>query len=422
MKKLIYLMLGLFLIVGCSFEDNIDNSNDMYVPFKVEDSVLKETNLPIVSIQTNNNIKILDKDNWISATFKIENAENEDWNLDTIDISIKGRGNSTWSQSKKPYAIKLSSKEKILGMPKNKRWVLIANYLDNSFIKNEMAFFISRKLEMDYTVKGQYVNLILNDNYVGMYWLGESIKVDKNRVNINEENDYLLEMDVYYDETWKFYSAKKKLPYMIKNDDYMSEEKLKFLKSKISEMETVLYDKNFPYTDETKKTYNIKYNDFIDLDSFAKFYIINEVMHNKELNHPKSCYFTFDSKNEYLKAGPVWDYDYSCDTTSTKIILNNSIYYDSLFKIAEFNDKLNYYISDSCITEDDVVEQIELLRNKISKGVKLDEKRWGNDFRNPIGQPQSDFNAYVDNVKDCIISRLSYMKTVNFKTTYLLED
>ena len=65
-----------------------------------------------------------------------------------------------------------------------------------------MAFFISRKIGMDYTVRGEYVNLILNGNYVGMYWLGEAIKVDKNRVNINEETDYLLEMDISYDETY----------------------------------------------------------------------------------------------------------------------------------------------------------------------------------------------------------------------------
>lgn len=423
MKKLIYLMLGLFLIVGCSFnkdeETEVDNSNDMYVSFKVERSALEETNLPIVSIQTKDNVKILDKENWISATFKIENAEN--LNLDEMNISIKGRGNSTWSQSKKPYAIKLSSKEKILGMPKNKRWVLIANYMDNSFIKNEMAFFISRKIGMDYTVRGEYVNLILNDNYVGLYWLGEAIKVDKNRVNIDEENDYLLEMDISYDETWKFHSSKKKIPYMIKNDDYITDEKLDFLKSKISKIENILYDKNFPYTDETKRNYDTRYADFVDLDSFAQFYVVNEIMHNRELNNPKSCYFTFNTEKEYLKASAVWDYDWACETTSTKLFVNNSIYYDSLFKIADFNDKVNYYVSDLFITENDIVEQVESLRNKISKGVKLDEKRWGNGFRNPVGEKQANFDAYVDNVRDCIVSRLNYMKNADFKTKYTLE-
>ena len=105
MRKLIYLILGLFLIMSCSFnkDEETDNSNDMYVSFKVERSALEETKLPIVSIQTKDNVKILNKEDWISATFKIENAE--DLNLNEMDISIKGRGNTTWSQSKKPYAI-----------------------------------------------------------------------------------------------------------------------------------------------------------------------------------------------------------------------------------------------------------------------------------------------------------------------------
>lgn len=97
-------------------------------------------------------------------------------------------------------------------MPKHKRWVLIANYLDNSFMRNSLAFYISEQLEMDYTVHGEFVDLVLNGSYQGLYWLGESIKVNKNRVNItdgtdklseDEDYDYLLELDVYYDETWQ---------------------------------------------------------------------------------------------------------------------------------------------------------------------------------------------------------------------------
>lgn len=61
----------------------------------------------------------------------------------------------------------------ILGMPEHTRWVLIANYWDNSFIKNAIAFYISRQIGMDYTIRGEYVNFVLNGNYVGLYWLGE---------------------------------------------------------------------------------------------------------------------------------------------------------------------------------------------------------------------------------------------------------
>lgn len=204
---------------------------------------------------------------------KIKNATEESWNFDEIDISIRGRGNSTWGQVKKPFAIKLSKKQKICSMPKHKRWVLIANYLDNSFMKNTTAFCLSKMLGMDYTVRGEYVNLVLNGNYVGFYWLGEAIKTDENRVNIDEENDFLVEMDVYYDETRKFKSKKKNLPYMIKNDDFMKEEKLSTLKDRISEMKYILYFENFPYKDENILEINFTYSDYTDLTSFAQFYL-----------------------------------------------------------------------------------------------------------------------------------------------------
>ena len=158
-------------------------------------------------------------------------------------------------------------------MPKHKRWVLIANYLDNSFMKNTTAFCLSKMLGMDYTVRGEYVNLVLNGNYVGFYWLGEAIKTDENRVNIDEENDFLVEMDVYYDETRKFKSKKKNLPYMIKNDDFMKEEKLSTLKDRISEMKYILYFENFPYKDENILEINFTYSDYTDLTSFAQFYL-----------------------------------------------------------------------------------------------------------------------------------------------------
>ena len=184
------------------------------------------TGLPLVSITTPDNSEITSKEEWLEdATISISGAKNESWNFEPVKTSIHGRGNSTWVQPKKPYALKLDKKQKILGMQKHKRWVLIANYLDNSFIRNSMAFYLIGLFGLDYTVKGEFVDLVLNCEYKGLYWLGEAIKIDENRININDGNntmtniddkDYLIEMDVYYDEPAKFKSKIRNLPYMIK--------------------------------------------------------------------------------------------------------------------------------------------------------------------------------------------------------------
>ena len=220
-----------------------------------------ESGLPKVIIETPDRVAITSKEVWTeNATISLTGASDASWNFDAIKTSIRGRGNSTWGQPKKPYALKLDKKQKIMGMPKHKRWVLIANYLDNSFMRNEMAFYLSEQVGLDWTVHGEFVDLVLNGEYKGLYWLGEAIKVDENRVNINdgtetmtddEDKDYLIEMDVYYDEIVKFKSSIRNMPYMIKNDDYMiddsdtitsgGEARLNRLQEKITALEEKLY-------------------------------------------------------------------------------------------------------------------------------------------------------------------------------------
>ncbi len=414
---LLYSVVLVFSLVCCRHPAGIDEPGNtdnedgpiipaMYKPYTVSESVLQEANLPIVKIQTKDNAYIESKDEWIDAVLEITNADIDDWNLEPIDISIRGRGNTSWAQAKKPFAIKLNEKTSVCGMPKHKRWVLIANYLDMSFMKNEMAFFLSRQLCMDYTVRGEYVNLVLNGNFVGLYWLGEQIKVDKNRVNINEENDYLIEMDVYYDELWKFKTDIKQLPVMIKNDEYMTDDKLAVLQNFMNQLESVLYSPSFPEDDT--------FTSLIDIDSFAKFYLVNEIMHNGELNHPKSCYFTFKTDDTILRAGPVWDFDWSAGTTNTALSVCNSLYYDALLKTDAFTTKLNELLSDNDFSPENVSLQIENLRNKISKSAYLDGERWGTDCRNPDHRVFDSFDRYVDDLKLCLTTKLSALKNTSF--------
>ena len=369
---------------------------------KLNIETLKVAGLPILEINTVGNAAITSKEDWLSATMELSNATDDSWNFEAIDIEIRGRGNSTWSQPKKPYAIKLGTKQEICGMPKHKRWVLIANYLDNSFMKNEMAFYLSEQIGMDYTVRGEFVNLVLNGKYIGLYWLGEQIKVDENRVDIDEDNDYLVEMDVYFDEKWKFNSEIKNLPYMIKNDDDMAQEKLDLLIENINMLENALYGQEI-----------VNLQDYIGIESFAKFYIVNEIMANGELNHPKSSYFTFDIETKILNAGPVWDFDWAGAKSTTSFTIKNSIYYDKLFTDADFCSKVEELFDSENLTQTKIEEKIEEMRNQISSSVALDRLVWDK-HNNPVGSQFDSFDEYVDDLKKCIVTRLNYFKSVDF--------
>lgn len=377
-----FLMAGLFIIPACK-------------PVPEE----KKTDaIPVLSISTPQGEEILSKEEWIKgAVLSLNTKSDNGYSFDALPTSIRGRGNSTWLQPKKPYALKLEKKQEILGMPEHKRWVLIANYLDNTFIRNSMAFYISEQLEMDYTVRGEFVMLNLNGRAQGLYWLGEAIKVDKNRVDIDDENDYLIEIDLAYDEVWKFRSRKKGFRYMVKNDDAMTGERLGFLRDRITDLELLLYPEEDAAPDET-------YQEILDLDSWIKFYLVNELMSNGEIVYPKSTYLTYRVSDGKLKAGPVWDFDFAALSQSDSL-LTNTLYYDALFNSPSFKKRLKeiWYEYKGRI---DIETQIEHFRGALFKVQQEDTKIWGPHL-DPSGISRDSFDAYIDFLKETLCKKFA---------------
>lgn len=403
-------LLGL---VSCSEEIPADNAMAMYEPYIVPKEILADAGLPLVNIDTKDNQFIVDKETWIDANMEIGNCEDESWTMETTEIQIRGRGNTSWNCQKKPFAIKFNEKTKVCGMPKHKRWVLIANYLDHSHMKNEMAFFMSRELGLDYTVRGQFVNLILNGNYVGLYWLGEQIKVNSNRVDIDEDNDYLIEMDTYFDEAWKFKTETKDFPVQVKNDETMNDSRLDNLREKMNDIEKLLYSPDFPYTDSGKTAYDDSFLSCIDVDSFAKFYLVNEIMGNVDIKLPRSTYLTFDNTHGLLKAGPVWDFDWSASDWMDSIILKDTLYYDALFKTREFNSKLRELLDSNSLTEEKIRQNISELSGRLEKSAALDKLRWEESFvvNEQLNMlPFRDYKSHVNELESCLTTRLRLVK------------
>ena len=251
----------------------------------------------------------------------------------SVDFSgttgIRGRGNSTWKYPKKPYALKLDSKAEILGMPKHKRWVLLANWLDRTLLRNHVSFRIAMQTDLAWTPRGEFVEVVLNGKHIGNYYLCEHIKVDKNRVNIQEleESDidggFMMELDTYYDEVFKFKSAVKQFPYMFKDPDEVNEAQFAFMKDFIDNLENSLYDKARFSTRE--------YEQYLDIDSFIDWWITYELSGTTETHHPKSVYVHKD-KGGKLKAGPVWDFDWKSFRPSNKTwVTKEHLYFDVLF-------------------------------------------------------------------------------------------
>lgn len=193
---------------------------DVTKQYTVKLSQLTDTGLPVVYVNTPS--EITSKDDWTEGCQIYIDAEGrKSWDgtetfkdFAQLECEVKGRGNTTWKFNKKPYAIKLSSKEKVLGMPKHKRWVLLANAIDMSMMRNSIGFEIAKIVFNRngvansqgnvWTPRGHSVELVLNGEHKGNYLLCEQIKIDENRVDIAEADDpttatsnqgYLIEAD-----------------------------------------------------------------------------------------------------------------------------------------------------------------------------------------------------------------------------------
>ena len=140
--------------------------------------------LPVVYINTDEEItsktEYIDGNCVIQGNSQFSNTSQ----LYSGSVQIRGRGNYTWVHDKKPYKIKLDTKTDVLGMGLSKHWVLLAEYMDPTHLRNEIMPELSETLGMDYTANSEAVAVILNGEYNGLYHLGENVKVAENRVNI----------------------------------------------------------------------------------------------------------------------------------------------------------------------------------------------------------------------------------------------
>ena len=293
------------------------------------------SNIPVVSIKTAGGASIVSKENWLSETsIAITNAGENNAIYDAAQI--KGRGNTTWNYPKKPYAIKLDKKAGVLGMPKGKRWVLLANYVDKTCIKNSVAFEIARRLEgLDWTPRGYHVDVILNGVFMGNYYLCEQIRVEEDRVNIQEMEStdvdpeaitggYLMEVDKNFDEVNKFYSSIRNMPFMIKepDEDVLTTEQFNWIQSHVNTVENALY---------ASGSTTEGYLQYVDLDSFIDYWIVYELTSTGEPTHPKSVYM-YKDRGDKIHAGPVWDFDYFTFQPyyNTALINTNAVWNDRI--------------------------------------------------------------------------------------------
>ncbi|MBQ3452902.1 CotH kinase family protein [Candidatus Saccharibacteria bacterium] len=221
--------------------------------------------------------------------------------LDFRDVEIKGRGNSTWAQAKKPYQIKFNEKVDLFEYGKAKKWVLLSNALDPTYLRNDFALKIEHILNTDYALNGQFIELYIDDQYRGLYYLSEKVEIDKSRVGLSDELGILAEIENLHSANEECTSTAKisclKTHDLVNSDN--SNRALTDFTDSIKQFETTLAEKDF------NSVANL-----IDVDSFAKYYLLSEFTVNPDA-YSSSFFLYKNGASDKIHAGPGWDFDLS---------------------------------------------------------------------------------------------------------------
>lgn len=249
-------------------------------------------------------------------------------------VQIKGRGNSTWGYPKKPYRLKFDKKKKPFGLTNGKSWVLLANYQRGSLMANAIAMKVGQLAEAPYTNHIIPVEVYMNGVYLGSYMFTEKVGFANNSVDIDEDlgTGYMLELDSYYDETYKFKSDSYELPVNIKEPDLteiedkeIAQQKFFNIQGDFNRFETSLYN-------------NQEIGNVLDLDAAARFMLANDLVMNQEIGHPKSTYLwreDYTNADSKITFGPLWDFDWAfgyegtssyCSVSATSSVLSYNMY------------------------------------------------------------------------------------------------
>lgn len=286
------------------------------------------------------------------------------------NCTIKGRGNTTWNWAKKPYKLKLEKKAKLLGLgaKKSKHWVLLANFMDKTMMRNRVAMELSSMMtNLAWTPQSTPVELYIDGVHRGNYLLIEQVRVDEGRVVVapsgatpnpgDEGKDvgFMLELDFHFDNyygpnkssntqknkiQWRdphgkskyanvpFYDhdgkGNKGIPFSVKEPDWnpddnaiteVEEKKLTYIKNYVSQAGASLYPQsNSSYSwwynvAAPNPDPNTGYPKYLNVESFIDYWIVFELMINHELGNPGSVYMTKPVGGK-LTAGPCWDFDW----------------------------------------------------------------------------------------------------------------
>lgn len=261
-------------------------------------SFVPYSNLPVIEITVDGGAGLDSRNDWLDATMITRGMGQLPDSKDSVRVRYM-----RMSDNAPKMSFKLESLHDLplMGMKSNRRWCFLANFEDRTQLRSSVAFEMGRLAGgLEWTPSSRYANLTVNGRYQGLYQITEQICIDEDRIDIDETDAYILNMDRSYSELWKFRSKTNRwyVNMVSPTGDDCDYSKLLYIKSFINSLEDNL----------ESGAYGDVY-DSIDVRSFVDYGLIQSLTSNNGLCDQKSVY-SYKKNGGRLYAGPLWDFEY----------------------------------------------------------------------------------------------------------------
>ena len=273
------------------------------------------TDVPTIYIETENGSNITSKEQYIKCRLVYVDGDSVATYPDT---EIRGRGNSTWwNADKKSYRIKFATKQKFLGrhFANARSWTLLANHGDKTMIRNALTYDLGRFMGMKFCPAARFVDVYLNGVYRGTYQISDQVQVHKRRIDIDEENGWVLEVaNNNSREDPCITSSIYRIIYNLKNpkDEFLTLPNRIAIGQWIEKMERAVKGDNFADPEQG-------YRAFFDEEDLVNWYVAAEITGNIDALY--SIYMYKDADEDKMHLGPLWDLDLGYDNSSERSLL-----------------------------------------------------------------------------------------------------
>ena len=308
---------------------------------------------------------VTSKDDYIPCSITVDSGSSS---IIDVEAGIKGRGNSTWEQPKKPYTIKFEEKTDLFGNGPAKTWVLLANHLDKSMVRNYLAFEVAKAAGVEHASTTQFVNLFLNGEYLGLYLVTEKIQIGKERVDIGDSG-FIVEMDSHAaaegEEGVDYFTVGGR-NYGITDPD-CTPEQVEEIRQFMAKAWDAVGSGDWERVQE-----------ILDVRSFASTYMVEELFHDVDVD--LSSFYFHKGKDGRLHSGPIWDFDLCAGDYNTRSSNDpdrlyaawKSVWYSSLLGYDEFR----------ALVSESVAEKEAAIRLAIDQGLEYVKMHGGEFVRN----------------------------------------